>query len=57
VVENVTGAGGQTGSKRVGGRRADGYKLPDRHGGHPAQSQSLYKKPLYNRKPISRRSA
>ncbi len=48
VVENVTGAGGQTGSKRVGDAAPDGYNFLIGTVGTHAQSQSLYKKPLYN---------
>ena len=48
VVENVTGAGGQTGSKRVADASPDGYSFVIGTVGTHAQSQSLYKKPLYN---------
>jgi tripartite-type tricarboxylate transporter receptor subunit TctC len=48
VVENVTGAGGQTGSKRVADSRPDGYNFVIGTVGTHAQSQTLYKKPLYN---------
>jgi tripartite-type tricarboxylate transporter receptor subunit TctC len=48
VVENVTGAGGQTGGKRVADSRPDGYNFVIGTVGTHAQSQTLYKKPLYN---------
>jgi tripartite-type tricarboxylate transporter receptor subunit TctC len=48
VVENVTGAGGQTGSKRVADSQPDGYNFVVGTVGTHAQSQTLYKKPLYN---------
>jgi tripartite-type tricarboxylate transporter receptor subunit TctC len=48
VVENVTGAGGQTGSKRVADAAADGYNFVIGTVGTHAQGQTLYKKPLYN---------
>jgi tripartite-type tricarboxylate transporter receptor subunit TctC len=48
VVENVTGAGGQTGSKRVADAQPDGYNILIGTVGTHAQSQTLYKKPLYN---------
>jgi tripartite-type tricarboxylate transporter receptor subunit TctC len=48
VVENVTGAGGQTGSKRVADAAPDGYNILIGTVGTHAQSQTLYKKPLYN---------
>src|SRR5581483_9691027 len=48
VVENVTGAGGQTGSKRVADSAPDGYNFVIGTVGTHAQSQTLYKKPLYN---------
>jgi tripartite-type tricarboxylate transporter receptor subunit TctC len=48
VVENVTGAGGQTGSKRVADGQPDGYNILIGTVGTHAQSQTLYKKPLYN---------
>jgi tripartite-type tricarboxylate transporter receptor subunit TctC len=48
VVENVTGAGGQTGSKRVSDAKPDGYSFVIGTVGTHAQSQTLYKKPLYN---------
>ena len=48
VVENVGGAGGQSGSKRVADAQADGYALVIGTVGTHAQGQTLYKKPLYN---------
>jgi tripartite-type tricarboxylate transporter receptor subunit TctC len=48
VVENVTGAGGQTGSKRVSDAPPDGYAFVIGTVGTHAQSQTLYKRPLYN---------
>jgi tripartite-type tricarboxylate transporter receptor subunit TctC len=48
VVENVTGAGGQTGSKRVADAAPDGYNFVVGTVGTHAQGQTLYKKPLYN---------
>src|SRR3954470_3599645 len=48
VIENVTGAGGQTGSKRVADSAPDGYNVVVGTVGTHAQAQTLYKKPLYN---------
>ena len=48
VVENVGGAGGMTGSKRVADAAPDGYTLVLGTVGTHAQSQTMYKKPLYN---------
>ena len=48
VIENVGGAGGMTGSKRVADAQPDGYTLLQASVGTHAQNQSLYKKPLYN---------
>ena len=48
VVENVGGAGGQTGSKRVEQAKPDGYTFVLGTVGTHAQSQTLYAKPLYN---------
>src|SRR6202021_3521428 len=48
VVENVGGAGGMTGSKRVADAVPDGYTFVLGTVGTHAQGQSLYKKPLYN---------
>jgi tripartite-type tricarboxylate transporter receptor subunit TctC len=48
VIENVGGAGGQTGSKRVADAQPDGYTFVLGTVGTHAQGQTLYKKPLYN---------
>ena len=48
VVENVGGAGGMTGSKRVADAAPDGYTFVLGTVGTHAQSQTIYKKPLYN---------
>jgi tripartite-type tricarboxylate transporter receptor subunit TctC len=48
VVENVGGAGGMTGSKRVADAAPDGYTFVLATVGTHAQSQTMYKKPLYN---------
>src|SRR5215470_15581283 len=48
VVENVGGAGGQTGSKRVADAPPDGYSIVVGTVGTHAQAQTLYKRPLYN---------
>jgi tripartite-type tricarboxylate transporter receptor subunit TctC len=48
VVENVGGAGGMTGSKRVADAKPDGYSFVLGTVGTHAQGQTLYKKPLYN---------
>ncbi|MDQ2954368.1 MAG: tripartite tricarboxylate transporter substrate binding protein, partial [Pseudomonadota bacterium] len=48
VIENVGGAGGMTGSKRVADAQPDGYTMVQASVGTHAQNQSLYKKPLYN---------
>jgi tripartite-type tricarboxylate transporter receptor subunit TctC len=48
VVENVGGAGGMTGSKRVADASPDGYTFVLGTVGTHAQGQSLYKKPLYH---------
>jgi tripartite-type tricarboxylate transporter receptor subunit TctC len=48
VIENVGGAGGQTGSKRVADAPPDGYTFVLGTVGTHAQGQTLYKKPLYN---------
>src|SRR6266699_4630949 len=47
VVENVGGAGGMTGSKRVADAAPDGYAFVLGTVGTHAQSQTMYKKPLY----------
>jgi tripartite-type tricarboxylate transporter receptor subunit TctC len=48
VIENVGGAGGQTGSKRVADAAPDGYTFVLGTVGTHAQGQTLYKRPLYN---------
>ena len=48
VVENVGGAGGMTGAKRVATAAPDGYQMVLGTVGTHAQGQTLYKKPLYN---------
>ncbi|HZP79604.1 MAG TPA: tripartite tricarboxylate transporter substrate-binding protein [Pseudolabrys sp.] len=48
IVENVGGAGGMTGSKRVADAKPDGYTMILGSVGTHAQNQTLYKKPLYN---------
>ena len=48
VVENVGGAGGQTGAKRVEQAKPDGYTILLGTVGTQAQSQTLNKKPLYD---------
>jgi tripartite-type tricarboxylate transporter receptor subunit TctC len=48
VIENVGGAGGQTGSRRVADASADGYTIVLGTVGTHAQGQTLYKRPLYN---------
>jgi tripartite-type tricarboxylate transporter receptor subunit TctC len=48
VVENIGGAGGMTGSKRVADAAPDGYTFVLGTVGTHAQGQTLYKKPLYN---------
>jgi len=48
VVENVGGAGGMTGSRRVADAAPDGYTMVLGTVGTHAQSQTMYKKPLYN---------
>jgi tripartite-type tricarboxylate transporter receptor subunit TctC len=48
VVENVGGAGGMTGSKRVADAKPDGYTMVVGTVGTHAQNQTLYKKPAYN---------
>src|SRR5262249_25665805 len=46
VVENVGGAGGMTGSKRVADAKPDGYTMVLGSVGTHAQNQTLYKHPL-----------
>lgn len=48
VIENVGGAGGQTGARRVADAQPDGYTFGLGTVGTHAQSQSLFRKPLYN---------
>ncbi len=48
VIENVGGAGGMTGSKRVVDAQPDGYVMGIGTVGTHAQGQTLYKRPLYN---------
>ena len=48
VVENVGGAGGMTGGKRVAVAQPDGYQMLLGTVGTQAQGQTLYKKPQYN---------
>jgi len=48
VIENVGGAGGMTGSKRVADAAPDGYTFVVGTVGTHAQSQTMYKRPLYN---------
>ncbi len=50
VIENVSGAGGMTGSLRVAQAPADGYQFVLGSVGTHAHNQSLYKKPLYDAK-------
>jgi tripartite-type tricarboxylate transporter receptor subunit TctC len=48
IVENVNGAGGQTGSLRVANATPDGYEFVLATVGTHAQGQTLYQHPLYN---------
>jgi tripartite-type tricarboxylate transporter receptor subunit TctC len=48
VIENVGGAGGMTGSRRVADAAPDGYTFVLGSVGTHAQNQSLFKKPLYD---------
>ena len=48
IIENVTGAGGQTGSRRVADSAPNGYNFVIGTVGTHAQAQTLYKRPLYN---------
>jgi tripartite-type tricarboxylate transporter receptor subunit TctC len=48
IIENVGGAGGMSGSKRVADARPDGYTAGIGTVGTHAQGQTLYKRPLYN---------
>jgi tripartite-type tricarboxylate transporter receptor subunit TctC len=48
IVENIGGAGGMSGSKRVADAVPDGYTFVLGTVGTHAQGQTLYKRPLYN---------
>jgi tripartite-type tricarboxylate transporter receptor subunit TctC len=48
IIENVGGAGGMTGSRRVADAPPDGYSFVLGTVGTHAQGQTLYKRPLYN---------
>ena len=48
IVENVGGAGGMTGSKRVADAKPDGYTMVLGTVGTHAQGQTLYQHPLYD---------
>jgi len=48
IVENIGGAGGMTGGKRVADAKPDGYTILLGTVGTQAQGQTLYKHPLYN---------
>ena len=48
IVENIGGAGGMTGGKKVADATPDGYTMLLGTVGTQAQGQTLYKKPLYN---------
>jgi tripartite-type tricarboxylate transporter receptor subunit TctC len=48
VIENIGGAGGMTGGKRVADAAPDGYTFILASVGTHAQGQTLYKRPLYN---------
>ena len=48
IVENVGGAGGMNGSKKVADAKPDGYTMVLGTVGTHAQGQTLYKHPLYN---------
>src|SRR5215831_5016527 len=48
VVENVTGSGGMLGGARVAKAAPDGYQFVIGNVGNFAQSQWLYKKPLFD---------
>ena len=50
VIENVSGAGGMTGSLRVAQGTPDGHQFVLGSVGTHAHNQSLYKKPLYDAK-------
>jgi tripartite-type tricarboxylate transporter receptor subunit TctC len=48
IVENIGGAGGMTGGKKVADAKPDGYTMLLGTVGTQAQGQTLYKHPLYN---------
>lgn len=48
IVENIGGAGGMTGGKRIADAKPDGYSMLLGTVGTQAQGQTLYKHPLYN---------
>jgi tripartite-type tricarboxylate transporter receptor subunit TctC len=48
IVENVSGAGGMTGAKRMADARPDGYTIGIGTVGTQAQNQWLYDRPAYN---------
>src|SRR4051812_46005088 len=48
VIDNVTGAGGMSGSLKVSQAAGDGYTLMLGSIGTHALNQTLYKRPLYN---------
>jgi tripartite-type tricarboxylate transporter receptor subunit TctC len=48
IIENVGGAGGMTGSKRVADAAPDGYTFGVGSVGTHAQNQTLYKRPAYS---------
>src|SRR5471030_118061 len=48
IIENVGGAGGMTGGKKVADATPDGYTMILGSVGTHAQNQTLYKHPLYN---------
>ena len=57
VVENVGGAGGMTGAKRVATAAPDGYQMRARHGRHAgAGPDALQEAALQFGRPTSRRS-
>src|SRR5258705_3686141 len=48
IIENIGGAGGVNGSKRVADARPDGYTMGIGSVGTHAHNQTLYKKPAYD---------
>src|SRR5438309_7956268 len=48
IVENIGGAGGVNGTKRVADARPDGYAMGVGTVGTHAHNQTLYKKPAYD---------